>query len=727
VYQAASRRWFTSQPTGLTKQDDGREARRKEHGRDKKDASVTEPKFTIRNQEKRGEDRTKKTKAGPPEGNDLKKSAGQQPRRRRRKATKTTQDDDKTESKPKPRKGAVTEIKEAELVGEPLAQFSLQAHDISCVPVDVPDQPAVPRLHNDLDRVLFSPGVHFLKDPRTNVYNFSKHFERIMSIKDFDFGKIPAYVPSGKDSRLARLAEQYGQTYTGSTSSLTSLFTHLHFALSHDRPPHLMGLSKFFPSKLTTFTNSQKSPASIFLRYDDTRGVYKVDASRAKDDEIIVMLLGQELEIMLTSTEDEFETFRKNSNVPSPNASHTYHYTSCGDLLMRSQLDCKDERLPGTGVFDLKTRAVCAIRHDLDYVQIHDGSNYHITKLDGEYESYSREWHDLVRSSLFKYSLQARIGRMDGIFVAYHNARKMFGFQYVPLSEMDKVFHTSHLLPREKQRALKPRALQKGTKDGDGESKEKVTSVTNPPIRNGDHHLLDDAMSQCASVIADAEFKLSTSILTKVFDTIRAIGDARLCEATTADVGKDVATPSYSIMMASDGPDSLTVLAKPMKDSDIESIQQDSAAHLERCIATHSSESHYGYGADPFCLILRGSDKLISEEIPDLISLRITVKQTINGLQVDASDFPKIDQSTDNWSAEVTISELSADASRSKYLQMVRHVAGLGKYKTTPRTERLSEEEEESYRVKSLLELDEPTGLQRLLRKLSAKYDSFDD
>jgi hypothetical protein len=58
---------------------------------------------------------------------------------------------------------------------------------------------------------------------------------------------------------------------------------------------------------------------------------------------------------------------------------------------------------------------------------------------------------------------------------------------------------------------------------------------------------------------------------------------------------------------------------------------------------------------------------------------------------------------------------------------MVRHVAGLGKYKTTPRTERLSEEEEESYRVKSLLELDEPTGLQRLLRKLSAKYDSFDD
>lgn len=31
---------------------------------------------------------------------------------------------------------------------------------------------------------------------------------------------------------------------------------------------------------------------------------------------------------------------------------------------MRSQLDCWDPRLPGTGVFDIKTRAALAIRHD---------------------------------------------------------------------------------------------------------------------------------------------------------------------------------------------------------------------------------------------------------------------------------------------------------------------------------------------------------------------------
>lgn len=32
---------------------------------------------------------------------------------------------------------------------------------------------------------------------------------------------------------------------------------------------------------------------------------------------------------------------------------------------MRSQLDCEDKRLPGTGVFDVKTRACLPIRLDM--------------------------------------------------------------------------------------------------------------------------------------------------------------------------------------------------------------------------------------------------------------------------------------------------------------------------------------------------------------------------
>jgi Mitochondrial protein Pet127 len=35
------------------------------------------------------------------------------------------------------------------------------------------------------------------------------------------------------------------------------------------------------------------------------------------------------------------------------------------NFVMRSQLDCQDDRLPGTGVFDIKTRACISIRMDI--------------------------------------------------------------------------------------------------------------------------------------------------------------------------------------------------------------------------------------------------------------------------------------------------------------------------------------------------------------------------
>lgn len=39
-------------------------------------------------------------------------------------------------------------------------------------------------------------------------------------------------------------------------------------------------------------------------------------------------------------------------------------------FVMRSQLDCQDSRLPGTGVFDLKTRAALPIRLDMLNYQV---------------------------------------------------------------------------------------------------------------------------------------------------------------------------------------------------------------------------------------------------------------------------------------------------------------------------------------------------------------------
>ena len=151
------------------------------------------------------------------------------------------------------------------------------------------------------------------------------------------------------------------------------------------------------------------------------------------------------MEKMLTLPPEQMEKFRKD-------ASHTlephergqpeaYHYTKSGTILMRSQLDCNDARLPGTGVFDLKTRACIAVRMDVQ--RSDEGADYEIHHQTGLYNSFEREYYDMIRSAFLKYSLQVRIGNMDGIFVAYHNTKRIFGFQYISLDEMDYALHGS--------------------------------------------------------------------------------------------------------------------------------------------------------------------------------------------------------------------------------------------------------------------------------------------
>lgn len=139
---------------------------------------------------------------------------------------------------------------------------------------------------------------------------------------------------------------------------------------------------------------------------------------------------------------------------------------------MRSQLDCHDHRLPGKGTFDIKTRAALVIRHDranyeaslqstlpaqpcvylLGLIDTQENSAYDIHKLTGLKESFEKEcvvmqfsrvrsgahflvlrFYDMSRAAFLKYSMQVRIGDMDGIFVAYHNTARIFGFQYISL------------------------------------------------------------------------------------------------------------------------------------------------------------------------------------------------------------------------------------------------------------------------------------------------------
>lgn len=317
---------------------------------------------------------------------------------------------------------------------------TIDARDLDLVPIEKP-QPPVPNLAYGLERVLFNPGVYHLRDPRSRVFNFDPYLESIMPVAEFDFNALKEYITSSRDETLLSAAAAEHKKYTGSTSSMTSALAHFHFLLSQWRPVNTSNLSQGFPDTLRTFTQLQRAPSAIFLRWRN--GTYAIDADKEFDTANILMMLGKSMEKLLTLPTQDFEKYRKeNSDQISENErneAESFHYTTMGDFLMRSQLDAYDPRIPGTGMFDLKTRAVVSIR--MDARNYHNGLGYEIRNRHGEFESYEREYYDMIRAAFLKYSLQVRMGRMDGIFVAFHNTERIFGFQYISLPEMDLALH----------------------------------------------------------------------------------------------------------------------------------------------------------------------------------------------------------------------------------------------------------------------------------------------
>lgn len=306
--------------------------------------------------------------------------------------------------------------------------------------VDTPTAP-VPRIAYDLDRVLFNEGVYALQDPRSKVYNFDPYLSTIMPVDEFDFDALKQYVTSSKDELLIGIAKKHKKQFTGSTSSMTSTLAHFHYLLSSWRPINPEKMSQGFVPDSENFGAILRAPAATFLHYKD--GTYAIDADKEYDSETILSMLGKSMEKLLTVPKEEFEKYRRRNShqltEEERNAEESYHYTTFRDFMMRSQLDAYDPRLPGSGVYDLKTRAVVSIR--MDATNHHKGQGYEIRQQKGQWESFEREYYDMIRLAYLKYSLQVRMGRMDGIFVAYHNTQRIFGFQYVPLEEMDLSIH----------------------------------------------------------------------------------------------------------------------------------------------------------------------------------------------------------------------------------------------------------------------------------------------
>ena len=204
------------------------------------------------------------------------------------------------------------------------------------------------------------------EDPRSRVFNFDPYLSKIMPLQEFDFNALKQYITSSKDTTLISIAKEHKKQYTGSTSSMTSMLSHFHYLLSAWRDINTDMLSRSIIPDSVQYTKILRAPAAVFLHWKD--GTYAIDADKEFDTANILSMLGKSMEKLLTLPKEDYERYRHiNSDQITQEereAAEAYHYTGYEDFMMRSQLDAYDPRVPGSGMFDLKTRAVVSIRMD---------------------------------------------------------------------------------------------------------------------------------------------------------------------------------------------------------------------------------------------------------------------------------------------------------------------------------------------------------------------------
>ncbi|KAI9297507.1 Pet127-domain-containing protein [Neoconidiobolus thromboides FSU 785] len=303
----------------------------------------------------------------------------------------------------------------------------------------------LPRLKFGLDRALFNPGVTYLQDPNSKVYNFDPYLESILDIDEFNFDKIQGYIPAGEDELLQQIAAKNDKKYIATTSSITRLLCHISFVITNWRTIDTSTLGSEFSKMTKRYSRTLTCPCSIVLEPHEN-GVYSINSDKSMENgDSVLSKLGQLMERMLTQEPSVFSKYSQSSNssVEEIEKNSIYNYSFYDKFALRSQLDCIHPWLPKK-VFDLKTRAALPIR--LDKENYKDYLGYQIKYLNGKMQSFEREYYDLMRSAFMKYNYQVRIGNMDGCMVAYHNTSQIFGFQYISLKEMDeKLFGNSIL------------------------------------------------------------------------------------------------------------------------------------------------------------------------------------------------------------------------------------------------------------------------------------------
>ncbi len=271
-------------------------------------------------------------------------------------------------------------------------------------------------------------------------------YETVVLPEEMNQKFITGFTPSSRDEMLVSLARENACRLVASTSSISSLMVHMHYAFCGMHPANMSRFSPVFEAFPRRFTRTLRRASTVVLRKREGN-VWAIDGmpSGGGRSGNVLMELGKSWEQIVTNEEDTIKGMMKTAEVPADfEIPDVYRYTKFQDFLLRSQLDAAKVVDGAVKVFDIKTRACNPIRMDVHNYKWY--KQFKIQRPRGAFKSWEREWYDMVRSTFIKYNFQCRIGQMDGVFIAYHNTQDVLGYQYVSLDEIHDLIYGSTAL-----------------------------------------------------------------------------------------------------------------------------------------------------------------------------------------------------------------------------------------------------------------------------------------
>lgn len=257
-----------------------------------------------------------------------------------------------------------------------------------------------------------------------------------------EFENFEKYMKPSEDPNLKKMMKSGNFKFSSSTSGISSTLSHFFYKLTNFKSPHFYNLSDTFKDEPLKFMMYQRKPSMIVLRKNDN-GHYSIDKNSLFEskNEIILLKMGKYMEKLFTCNKSDFEAryIIKDGKKPLTfnDEGDYFNFVSYDKILLRSQIDCAGKDKFGNDiVFEIKTRAVSPIRYDVH--NYFDYLNYEVDSLLGKHSSYEREFYDLIRGAFLKYLFQLKIGGMDGAFISYHNTQKIYGFEYISLSDIER-------------------------------------------------------------------------------------------------------------------------------------------------------------------------------------------------------------------------------------------------------------------------------------------------